>query len=327
MSVVWKAFDRLIEPLKTWNLEPVLWRGNSFNYIKFGLWTAIGTFFSAFSIFFYLTVKGYPLDQKIAPYFFLGGFMVWFFSRIIHIFSLKGKLFEDPKKYLLETTLYNQGGLIAGVLLAVIAVIRLGLPFNVALDGMAVGAALGLAFGRIGCYNYGCCWGKETNSNHGVVYENPECSVLRNKPHLKGKKLYPTQLMTALFNFLMFFFLMGLMYFDTSDGFVFITFLLINQSGRLWLEYYRDDSIKENERDYLTVLFAVGIVLLSIFLLILDYYQIVEIIAAPSLGPRQSINQSLQEVFLNPNIWKGAISISLIMGILYGIHGKKLGSW
>jgi len=102
---------------------------------------------------------------------------------------------------------------------------------------------------------------------------------------------------------------------------------LINQSGRLWLEYYRDDSIKENERDYLTVLFAVGIVLLSIFLLILDYYQIVEIIAAPSLGPRQSINQSLQEVFLNPNIWKGAISISLIMGILYGIHGKKLGSW
>lgn len=325
--MIWKAFDQLINPVKTWNHEPVLWQGEYFHYTKFGLSAVIGTFFSAFGVFFFLTVKGYPLEQKIAPYALLGGFLVWFFSRIIHIISLKQKFFENPKKYLLETTLYYQGGLIAGIVLAVICVIKLKLPFNVALDGMGIGAILGIAFGRIGCYNYGCCWGKETHSEYGVVYENPESSVLRNKPHLKGKKLYPTQLMTSFLNFMIFFLLMGLMYYDTSDGLIFITFLLVDQTGRLWLEYYRDDSIQENKRNYLTVLVAASIVVFSLVLLFLDYYQIVQIITPPSVGPRQPILESLSSVIRNPNVWIGATSISLVMGILYGIHGKKLGSW
>lgn len=325
--MVWQSFDKLISKIKHLNSNPVLWRSKRFQYVKFGMWAAIGTFISAFSIFFYLTAKGYRLNENVAAYFLLGGFMVWFFSRLGHILSLGKKFFQNPKKYLLETGLYNQGGLVAGMAIAWIAVKKMQLPWNVALDAMAVGASIGLVFGRIGCYAYGCCWGKETEKNYGVKYHHPGTSVIRSKPHLIGKNLYPTQLMTAFVNLLIFIIAMGLLYIDAPQGMIFLMFIIVHEGARLWLELYRDDMNFDEGRNYSTVYVALTIFSIGLILLLLHFFNVFSFLTPSIIKPRNDLPLSLIDTLSNVNIWLGAFTITAVMGFLLGIHGKELGKW
>ncbi len=59
---------------------------------------------------------------------------------------------------------------------------------------MVPGIVLAHAFGRIGCFFGGCCYGQETNSALGVLFPDPDL------PH----KVLPTQLFEAVFEFVLF---------------------------------------------------------------------------------------------------------------------------
>ncbi len=65
-------------------------------------------------------------------------------------------------------TLY--GGVIAGTIAGLWSARRQGLsPWRVA-DALAPSIALGTAFGRVGCFLNGCCYGRPTKLPWGVVY-------------------------------------------------------------------------------------------------------------------------------------------------------------
>ena len=65
-------------------------------------------------------------------------------------------------------TLY--GGIMAGSLFGLLAARRAGLPVWTTADALTPSVALGTAFGRIGCFLNGCCYGKPTRLPWGVVY-------------------------------------------------------------------------------------------------------------------------------------------------------------
>ena len=73
-------------------------------------------------------------------------------------------------------TLY--GGVVAGVLAGVVAAGRLGLPRWVVADALAPSLALGTAFGRVGCFLNGCCYGRPTTLPWGVVFPAGSPAVL-----------------------------------------------------------------------------------------------------------------------------------------------------
>jgi len=59
-----------------------------------------------------------------------------------------------------------------------------------------------VAFDKFGCVAYGCCWGKEmaTDAWYATYYTSPNSKVLRMRPDLKGKPLFPiSTLMAGLF--------------------------------------------------------------------------------------------------------------------------------
>jgi len=65
-------------------------------------------------------------------------------------------------------TLY--GGIIAGTVVGLWMAKRQGLsPWKVA-DALAPSVAIGAAFGRVGCFLNGCCYGRPTKLPWGVVY-------------------------------------------------------------------------------------------------------------------------------------------------------------
>ncbi len=65
-------------------------------------------------------------------------------------------------------TLY--GGIAAGTLVGLVAARRLGLPMWRTADALTPSLVLGTAFGRVGCFLNGCCYGRPTRLPWGVVF-------------------------------------------------------------------------------------------------------------------------------------------------------------
>jgi phosphatidylglycerol:prolipoprotein diacylglycerol transferase len=65
-------------------------------------------------------------------------------------------------------TLY--GGVVAGAAAALAVARRLGLPMWSVADALTPSLALGMMFGRVGCFLNGCCYGHPTSLPWGVVF-------------------------------------------------------------------------------------------------------------------------------------------------------------
>ena len=116
------------------------------------------------------------------------------------------------------------------------------------------------AFGRIGCFMAGCCYGKETNSWIGIVFPGME------------QKVIPTNLLEAVFLFLLTAILI-LLAFKAKGLYPLIGYCLGYGAWRFAIEFFRDDPRGEfvpglsPSQFWAIVLFAVGLVLLSIELI------------------------------------------------------------
>ena len=152
-------------------------------------------------------------------------------------------LFEDPAFYFSHPgELFSKNGFVFyGSLLTAIPVMlwffkRNTLPVLGMLDVMAMVTCIVHGFGRIGCFNAGCCYGKPTDTFLGAVFTDPACQAQPlNTP------LHPTQLYEAGFIFA----LLIILYFTDRnkkfDGQIFLIYLIAYAAGRSVLELLRGD--------------------------------------------------------------------------------------
>lgn len=89
------------------------------------------------------------------------------------------------------------GGIISGLITIIIYCRIKKLDFFRYIDVMVAAVAINQAFGRVGCFFAGCCYGRETTSRFGVIF--PEGCMAP-----AGVRLVPTQLMSAGADLLMF---------------------------------------------------------------------------------------------------------------------------
>ncbi len=102
-------------------------------------------------------------------------------------------------------------------------------------DVLSLGAPLGHALGRIGCFFYGCCYGEPGDYFFCVLFPaNSPAGIL-------GLKLIPTQLISAFFLFLIFFLLLFRSQRKKYDGQIFIYYSIIYGIFRFIIEFYRAD--------------------------------------------------------------------------------------
>ena len=113
-----------------------------------------------------------------------------------NIFQNIYDLIQDPRHFHWSWNFTFYGGLIGGVavfLLGYFLIIRrlYGPCLNEALKIAPAAIAVGHAFGRIGCFMHGCCYGKPTNSWLGIQFTTTV------------EKVYPTNLFEAIFLFIL----------------------------------------------------------------------------------------------------------------------------
>ena len=141
---------------------------------------------------------------------------------------------NDPIQILSASGFVVYGGIIGGILAAVIYCKFKKVSFLQYFDLIAPSVALAQGFGRIGCFLAGCCYGRETDSFIGVVFHNST-----NAPN--GVKLIPTQLFSSAGDFSLALILILYARKVRNKGRVGALYLILYSVGRFIIEFFRND--------------------------------------------------------------------------------------
>jgi phosphatidylglycerol---prolipoprotein diacylglyceryl transferase len=161
-------------------------------------------------------------------------------ARLLYVLTNLGEFADRP----LDAFALWKGGLVFyGALLAAFPIgiwylKKHMLPVWQTTDIMAPSIALGQAFGRLGCYFAGCCY--------GAPYSGPACVTFKDIHSLapRGIPLFPTQLMESGGDFVIFTMLILFRRHKKIDGQLFWIYALSYAVLRFTIEFFRGDAVR-----------------------------------------------------------------------------------
>lgn len=161
-------------------------------------------------------------------------------SKILYILTILPRLREDPAVFLqsLSGGWVVFGGLLGGMFGAWLFCHWQKLPVGKYFDLAFPAVALAQAFGRVGCFFAGCCYGVETDSAFSIVFQHSQYAP--NHVHL-----VPTQLISAVLDLVLCLFL--LWYEKNKEkysGELAALYLILYSAGRFVLEFWRGDLVR-----------------------------------------------------------------------------------
>ena len=139
--------------------------------------------------------------------------------------------------YLLETLREGfvfYGALIGGLGGVAIYAARHKLPYLAFVDLFSPSLVLAHAFGRIGCFCAGCCYGMECDCAISVVFPTGAIAPA-------GVPLLPTQLMESAFLFILSVVLVRMLKKEKVFGVVASWYMILYGAWRFAIEFFRDD--------------------------------------------------------------------------------------
>ena len=179
---------------------------------------------------------------------FLGGFLG---ARIWYVIQFWSEQFaQDPKQVFAVTSggLVWYGGVI-GALVCIFAVARYRRqPLLRCFDLITPPGALGLAFGRVGCFFNGCCFGGVSNVPWAVRFPKGSPAYLHQlythqiEPDAAcSLPVHPTQLYSCVCSLVLFVVVYHYYFKRKHPGQVLALWLLLYAPVRVFLEWLRDD--------------------------------------------------------------------------------------
>lgn len=168
----------------------------------------------------------------IAIFGLIAGFLG---AKILYVIVEFEDFLADPMSVLGSEGFVVYGGIIAGVLAAIIYCKVKKISFLECFDLLSPSISLAQGFGRIGCFLAGCCYGRETASFLGVVF--PEGCMAP-----AGVKLLPTQLFSSAGDFVITSILLLAYKRRKHTGDVGALYMLLYGVGRFGIEILRSDN-------------------------------------------------------------------------------------
>jgi len=169
----------------------------------------------------------------------LSNLVLWIFisgivgAKLLYVINEGGpdKAFKD---LLFERSGLVFHGALIGASAAIIIFTRIKkMPVWATFDALAPSIALGHAFGRIGCFTTGCCFGKTCEVPWGVTFPAGHPS--------NPNAVHPTQIYESLLNFALYAGLAWLFRHRKFDGHVFAAYLVGYAFIRFGIEFLRAD--------------------------------------------------------------------------------------
>ncbi len=179
----------------------------------------------------------------------------------------------DPEKLTSIFTDLRQGFVYYGSLslalpTAIYLFKRFKWPLTPMLDNLAIVTVTVHAFGRIGCFLAGCCYGKTTDSIFGVTFHHPQSQAFPLNTPLHPTQLYEFTLLLVMLAVLLFFKSK-----KKFDGQLILMYLAMYAVGRSVIEVFRGDIIRGYVFDNLLST-SQFISILVILIVVYFYYQL-----------------------------------------------------
>lgn len=168
----------------------------------------------------------------IAIYGLIIGFLG---AKLLYVIVEWEAFLKNPMSVLGTEGFVVYGGILAGVIAAIVYCRIKKLKFLEYFDLLSASIALAQGFGRIGCFLAGCCYGRETDSCLGVVF--PAGSIAP-----AGVKVLPTQLFSSAGDFAIMAFLLWHYKRRKYVGDTGFLYMLLYGIGRFFIEMLRNDN-------------------------------------------------------------------------------------
>ena len=161
-------------------------------------------------------------------------------SRLLYVLTTLPEFTRNPLDVfaIWKGGLVFYGGLLAAVPTGIWYVRKHHLPVWQTADIMAPSIALAHAFGRLGCFFAGCCYGSPCSGPLCITFSDPHSLAPLGIP------LVPTQLMESGGEFLIFLLLLLFVRFKRFDGQIFGSYLLLYAVLRFIMEFFRGDAVR-----------------------------------------------------------------------------------
>ena len=216
-------------------MHPILLKFGSFTVYSYGVMVAIGFALSTF--FIYRRAPKFNIDKDravdITIVVLISGILG---ARLLYVLLNISFYIANP----LEIIMLSKGGLVwyggfITALLAMIIYIRIArLDFWSVVDLIAPYAALGQAFGRIGCFLNGCCYGMKVSPDFPIAVTFPCDSDPR----------FPSQLVSSGLLFIIFVILLIWQNRRRFIGEIALAYCILYSSKRFVMEFLRADNPK-----------------------------------------------------------------------------------
>ncbi len=250
-------------------MDPICFQIGSFEIRWYGVLAALGFLVATYLVNLNRRYARMNSDQATSLVFFavIAGIVG---ARIFFVVLN----FEQYRQQLWKIVRIDEGGLVfyGGFFLALMTVILYcrwhKISMVATMDVLAPALAAGHAFGRIGCFLNGCCFGKPTDSFLGCVYPVGSAPFLR----YGALALHPVQLYEVAANVLLFILLFYLVR-RARTGIAMSTYIIAYGSLRFVDEFFRGDHpARELMFGVLTPAQVIGLLLVPLGILLLIFF-------------------------------------------------------
>lgn len=179
-------------------MYPVLFKFGPITIYTYGFMILLGVVSSY--AYCYFNSKDYSLPKDFLADLYFGVLITGFLgARLLYIIVNFFDFLLNPLAYIFTTAGFVFfGGFVSAIAFIYVFCNKKGVQFWTFLDLAAPASALAHAFGRIGCFFYGCCYGKVSDGPICVMF--PELSPAG----YHGHSVIPTQLIEAGLLFILF---------------------------------------------------------------------------------------------------------------------------
>ncbi len=326
MKVIFNLLYYLLFPIYSIKDYPIMYRGKDFTLLNYGIFQATGAMSFFVTSFYYLLLKGSEITLNMLFLSILFPLLTWLGAKFFYYFVWWKYLIKNPKKYLFETGFSVHGAIIGGIIACFLFSIICNIELLLVTDAVGIGTLICIFFGRLGCYNYGCCYGTPTSIPWAISYTNTDSKILRINPNMKGVHIHPVQLYSAGLCLIAFITIICFLPSGFTNGIITAIFIIFHSLKRISLEKFRYDLYKSNEKNektfYTALVFAcVGFLLMGKIIITQGTFNESFLVMEISLKTFYSLFQ------IYPNVIIFMIASGILAFIGYGIHGKALGTF
>lgn len=230
------------------------------------------------------------------------------------------ELFKNPVATIVKPGYMLHGGVFGAIVAIAGYTWYTGTSALILFDGAAIGVTVGESIARLGCYVYGCCWGRPTTSKFGIRYTSPHSKVVRCAPHLHNVAIHPAQLYALVIHLAMFAALLYLLPVKMFDGMIGSVYLISHAFFRYVLETFRQDDRGKLWGPFTHTNLYMGVLVLFAAGVFVYGWQ------SGQLTPATT-EVTWWSVVSNPTLWPWLAAIGAVFGSVYGIHYKRVGHW